>query len=444
MPYNPSLPATPVDVLQISSFYRRMRLRLALLAARAFKFWDRPLKHAINAAEHMRLRDAYYWVYKSKIPLTASEAGVKDALSGTCTPLAAPDGFIPEATLSFAAAGDLLWSDALEYSRDLLFRNISDLLFNSDICYANFETPVTQQPLEKEVIGDKGPPKECCSLEQFDILKGHRARSFNVLNIANNHIFDMGIEGLYTTIETLSKQGIFPLGVNQMPSDAGKANVLDVNGLKIGFIAATFGLNGRPVPPEYMHKINIAKGLACENDRDLHVIHTQIEDCRRQSCDFIIASLHWGYEFEFFPRKWQVDLAHTIIEWGADAIIGHHPHVIQPIERYQTLRDPKRIAPIAYSLGSLTWNFTAPHLALSAVLKMHLSKGTIGGENRTYVTQLEAFPVFRSHAYWTGKPVTQIRKLSDHQGSNAERHPPEYLREMKRYAKLVLGTYGAC
>jgi poly-gamma-glutamate synthesis protein (capsule biosynthesis protein) len=122
--------------------------------------------------------------------------------------------------------------------------------------------------------------------------------------------------------------------------------------------------------------------------------------------------MHWGYEFEFFPRKKQVEIARQLVEEGADAIVCHHPHVAQPVEYYQTKRDPQRKAIIAYSLGSLTWGYSAPHLALSIVLNLELSKGHMHGRKCTYIASAKVTPVCRIYEQVEGKVITRIVKLS--------------------------------
>jgi poly-gamma-glutamate synthesis protein (capsule biosynthesis protein) len=102
--------------------------------------------------------------------------------------------------------------------------------------------------------------------------------------------------------------------------------------------------------------------------------------------DFVIAQLHWGMEYELYPTPEQVDIAHAMAELGVDAIVGHHPHVLQPLELYRTVRDPDRVVPVAYSLGNLTNPFSAPLLCRSGLLRMALHKGRASdGTLRTYV-----------------------------------------------------------
>ena len=119
-------------------------------------------------------------------------------------------------------------------------------------------------------------------------------------------------------------------------------------------------------------------------------------------------------EFEFFPRRYQVDIAHQLIENGADAIISHHNHNIQPYEIYQTQRDPYRKAPIFYGLGNLSSFWSAPHLALSLIANFDVVKGHINGSPKTLIACVSATPVVQMEYDCKKKAMyLEIEKLSD-------------------------------
>ncbi|MGD8790542.1 MAG: CapA family protein [Burkholderiales bacterium] len=432
------LPSTPAEVLHISSALR-MAMNAVCKSAELLGYWDLPYRNAATCFEEMSLLDKLYWAYKCKRPVTRFEDGASPGLFMERDPrlVGLPPEFEKSTGLSLAAVGDLIQTDTLAHSANLLYERIADLLFDRDIAYANLESPLTTQTLHEEVISDKESPIECCSREQFDILKGHKGRFFTVMHTAGNHMADMGVEGVQTTQRQFSADRIVDVGTNRKPEEYGRGRIIERNGLRIGFVSATYGLNGRDLPPEEAWRINVARMHSKRAEPDLSLLKRQLQDCRDQACDFIIASLHWGYEFEFFPRRHQIDIAHELIESGADAIIGHHPHVIQPVEYYRTRRDPDRIAVIAYSLGSLNWTFTAPHLALSLVLNLNLAKGMYRGAPLTYIERSTVTPVFRRHLSLDGVPVTRIEKLADHPG-DSDAIDPEYIAAMRRHVVRVL------
>ena len=436
-----SLPATPADVLRISTQARRLRIGATVKAAELFRFWSRPYDKAAASFEEMAPTDIFYWVYKCRNPIVRPEPHFAGEVpfSADAGVVGLPSGFESHRSLTLGAGGDLFRCSGLDDSKGRLFEKVTDLLFDQTVSYANLESPITEQALREEVFGGGRPPIECCSREQFETLMGHDGRNFTVLHTANNHIFDMGVEGLETTQRVLGEEAILDVGTNRAPADFGKGKVLVRNGIKIGFAGASLGLNGRVLPEAERYRIHLARLCSRVTEPELDLLKRQIDDCKAQGCDFVIASLHWGYEFEFFPRKHQRETAHRLVEHGADAILGHHPHVIQPVEYYRTSRDPERVAVIAYSLGSLTWGFTAPYLVLSAILNLTLSKGLLAGEVRTYIGAAKVSPVFRSHAEQGGKITARIEKLADHRDGRSDTHPRATVAAIERYADLVLG-----
>ncbi len=436
-----SLPSTPADVLDISTRELREILALSTKFAELSGKWRHPLGDAATDIAEMELPDICYWAYKCTHPVTHCEKGerIEALLMTDQSAIGLPEGFEKQQSLTLGAAGDILQADGLEQSKDILFENIADLLFGQDVAYANLESQITTQPLVKEVIGDRGPPTECCSKAQFQVLKGHRGRVFDVLNTSNNHAFDMGVEGLETTLGVFADEGILETGTNRKEAEYSQGRILIKDGIKLGFVSSTFGLNGRPVPPEDAYRINVARLLSKHVDPELEALKQQIDWCKREGCDFIIASLHWGFEFEFFPRKRQVEAARELVEYGADAILCHHPHVIQPVEYYRTRWDPARVAVIAYSLGSLTWGFTAPHIVLSLLLNVKLTKGSLQGQERTYIEKVCVTPIFRSAVKNAEGVETRLEKLADHLNGRSTRHSADYIAQIEDYARLVLG-----
>ena len=434
-----SLPFTPADVLQVGMRARRPVIRGVVNLAERFGFWKRPRARGATATEEMGALDHLNWIYKSRNPLEEYEQAFGDMriTPGAPKQIELPGGFDMMTRLRIGAAGDILRSPGIEASQDRSYERIEDLLFSRDIAYANFESPVTDQPLVEEVIGDAGPPLECCSRAQFEVLSGHKGRRFDVLNTANNHAFDMGVEGVETTREVMAAAGILAVGTNDTPDEHGRARFIEARGIKVGLVSDGFGLNGHELPEAERWRINVSKLLSKRAPPDLSLLKRQIDHCRAEGCDFILASIHWGHEFEFFPRKVQVDTARDLVEYGADSILCHHPHVVQPWEVYRTKRDPNRQAVIAYSLGSLTWGFMAPHIVLSAIMNMRLEKGRIGSETKTYVAAARVTPVVRTYRRERGEMVTRIEKLSELEPGRGMREG--YLERIRAHAALVFG-----
>lgn len=433
-------PATPVRAYP--SFTYGLKIKAAITCASLFGYWNYPRSNASATTEESTVIDKAYWRYKCAKPIVRAEQKVSEALfSRGKSALKLPNGFERACSVTFAAAGDLIPANGLESSKDILFENVSDLLFGADISFANQEAPVSEQ--NKEAVTQVGgsPPIMCCSEAQFSALAGHKGRYFTALNFANNHTLDMGIEGIEATQRLFTQLGIMDIGTPRDLREYGRGKILTKRGIKIGFISATLGLNAGRLPRNETFRIHTAKLMSKYVATDLELLKKQIEDCKKQECDFIIASIHWGYEFEFFPRLRQIEAAHTLIEEGVDLILGHHPHVIQPVEYYCPERDPDRIAIIAYSLGNLTFGwYTAPHLVLSMILKVTLSKGRKSGTSRTYIECASPSPVFQQVALQGDMKLMRIEKLQEHLNESRSYHSARYAKKLKKYADLVFGT----
>lgn len=437
------LPATPLEALSISKVLRFI-VKIIHTSADIFGFWKYPSKKAAADFEEMTLLDKIYWGYKSKNPIVRAEKGsrVKRTRPLTCE---LPGGFVGKHSLTFAAVGDLIKVEGLENSKDRLYEKIAGVIFDSDISYANLESQLTGQDVKAYTFSDKKAPPTCCSNEQYAALKGHNGKVYTLMHTACNHTLDMGLEGLETTLTQLEHDNIVDLGTNRVPAEQHKGKIIEKNGIKIGFVSAAYGLNGLEVPGGKDYMVNVVKfhhRPPAGREVDLTLLNNQINDCKEQGCDIIIASLHWGYEYEFFPRQHQVETAHAMVEAGVDVIISHHAHVLQPVEYYRTRRDPDKTAVIAYSLGNLTTSFSAPHLVLSGILNLTIVKGNVNDEEKTFVREAKLIPVVQRDFTDGGLPVVQLEKLetfSAGKEGNTANEEKAYISAVERYADIVLG-----
>ncbi len=437
------LPSTPLEALSISGVLKFI-VKTIHTWADLFGSWKYPAKKAAADFEDMSLLDKIYWGYKSKNPIVKAEKGsnLETFFKNNSRDIALPVGFESLLSARFAAVGDLIKVDGLENSRDRLYEQVADLIFDSDISYANLESQLTGRDIGEYKFSDKETPPLCLSKDQYEVLKGHRGKQFTVMHTACNHTFDVGLEGVETTLTQLEKDRILDVGTNRVPSEQAKGRILEKNGLKIGFVSATYGLNGKKVPGGKEYTVNVVKfhpgkKPTADGNVDLSLLNRQIADCKGQGCDLIVASLHWGYEYEFFPRKHQVEMAHALVEAGVDVVLSHHPHVLQPVEFYRPRRDPERTAVIAYSLGNLTSSFSAPHLVLSGILNLTLVKGKVNGGVKTLVREVRLFPVVQRDFVEGDLPGIRLEKLEVLSGDRAGSQEEEgYLSAVKKYAGL--------
>ncbi|RWJ04390.1 MAG: CapA family protein [Mesorhizobium sp.] len=435
------LPDTYIDILKPPSVRYWLKMNAVYCAARLIGFWDKPRPQVTEDSEEYTFINEAYANYKYLKPITRPEQTVYDTLFASDRSIVKlPPDFETTASLTMGAAGDLMPAEGLEASKDILFENVADVLLNVDISFANLEAPVTEQKIEVKFTGGDAAPIMGFSPSEFAAVAGHKGLNFNLLSFANNHAFDWGVEGLNTTSKLLAQHGIVPIGTPRTPLDYGRATIIHKQGITIGFVSTTDSLNGPKPPPDAAHRIHVAK--LSSTSPNLELLKRQIVDAKTQGCDFIVASLHWGCEAEFFPRKHQIDIAHTLVEAGVDLLLGHHPHVIQPVEYYRTKRDQRRIAVIAYSLGGLGYRwYTAPHFALGLILNLKIEKGKTDVGERTYIACVNPVPVFQNIfvSYFGDMRIKRLEMLTNHlEGGGESSSLGSYASEVKRYADLVL------
>lgn len=368
--------------------------------------WRYPAQ-ASGDLETMRFLDKVYWLYKSGHPVRRGMrgAGLEEYFESQYDHAwTLPEGFTPEREASLAAVGDLMSHAWLAGSADTLYRDVEELVFGADVAMANLECvvlPAAAAPLTFET--QAGPPLHF-DPPAFEVVRGSGARAFTFMATACNHSLDFGPDGVASTIDALRSRRVSFHGVNEREEDARAMTLLEANGIQIGVVSFTFGLNARRPPADRPWLVNRTNLNDPGREVDLTALEGQLAHGRREGVDFVVAQLHWGMEYEHYPRPAQLELAHRLAELGVDAIVGHHPHVLQPAEWYRTRRDPARVVPVFYSLGNLTNPFSAPYLCRSGVARIDLARGTSAdGTVRTYVkgaslTELEqvADPARRS------------------------------------------------
>lgn len=408
------------------------------------RFWQYPLD--VDIEDFDSLLGNLYYLYISEKPVLRADKG-RDLesffLNHRHPPMPLlPAGFRKHTSLTMSAVGDLICykaHEALDQSEGTFYEHVADRIFNADISIANLESMLTTGPIADMVFGSDMAPKVNAKRAQFNAVKGHRGRQYTVFQTANNHVFDSGMEAFDTTHDVLEAEGFYYVGTNRKPEDAKKGLILTVNGIRLGIVAATWGVNNRALPEGKEYLVNLVRFHRHDGHVDLSLLEEQMTYCRSQGCDLVILCLHWGFEWEFFPRQHQISQAHSLVESGADVIIGHHAHVIQPVEWYRSQRDPDRVVPILYGLGNLSPFCWISHTVLSLIANIRIAKGFVNGVEKTLVEGLDLTPVLYVESEQDGKPCARIEALGDFVGQSAEGHMRAYARQVAEYADLVLG-----
>jgi poly-gamma-glutamate capsule biosynthesis protein CapA/YwtB (metallophosphatase superfamily) len=232
---------------------------------------------------------------------------------------------------------------------DDLFAGVADVFRQADFGFVNLETPVAP-------AHSKGSKPF-----QFDapiaLLESLKSDGIKVVSFANNHVFDQGHVGFGETLEHLRDAGILFAGAGSSAENAWKPVIIEKNDIKVGLLGMTRWLNGNRNPDKdtephvaffpYPGESLGAPGL------DAPAVLEKIKAARSQ-CDLLLISIHWGTEYAPAPHPEDVELAHGFLEAGASAVLGHHPHVLQPVETYLT--QDSRSTVIFYSLGNFLSN----------------------------------------------------------------------------------------
>ncbi|GGE50948.1 CapA family protein [Actibacterium pelagium] len=385
-----------------------------------------------------------YWAQKCVNPITEpmKGAGLKEYFEPFRKARfdLKPAGFTTETEYRFSAVGDLMPAIHIEDSKDGLYRHVEDLIFGADCAFANLECTIA--PGELRNIGDfevGGTPILNVTRDQFEVLTHHKQSRFDVLQLANNHVLDAGEAGILASLEAMKQSGIEHIGVFETEALANTPKVLDVGSVKVGWIAHTYCVNEKPLPDGKPWMVDVTP-FHVERSPDLSRLLSQIEDARQAGCDIVIVCLHWGAEWEFYPLPVQLDWAHQIAEAGADAIIGTHPHVIQPVEIYRPENAPWKSVPILYSLGNLTPTMSAAYTTLSIVANLAIGEGHLGGDPKKLVTALELTPVAFLGEEVQGKTRAACVPLRDLKGHRLDSAMQTYVDELSSFSDLVLGT----
>ena len=209
------------------------------------------------------------------------------------------------------------------------FEKIEELFSKFDVVFCNLECPLFKSgPKRSEDWILYSSPESIVALKQINC---------DIVSLGNNHITDYGGEGLIETREFLENNGIKAVGAGKNQKDASKGVILEKQGIKIGFLAYL----SRNYPNSTIATENIA---GCASYENLNKVQKDVEEIKK-SVDRVCVSLHWGDEFFSYPSPEQIEIAHRIIDFGCDIIIGHHPHVVQGVEEYNN-------GIIVYSLGN--------------------------------------------------------------------------------------------
>lgn len=239
--------------------------------------------------------------------------------------------------------------DAYDY--DWPFARLQTLFRSADLVMVNCETAITR--------AQKQEPKQFHFKMNPDLVEAFRRGNISLVTLANNHVYDYGAEGLRDTIRFLDAYGIGHVGAGMTLSEARKPVVRSIRGKTIAFLG--YG--------NYSPATDKSPGTAYRYPE--YIVH-DIRAAKQSGAHIVIVNFHWGIERAKQPTEHDRSLAHLAIDNGADVVVGHHPHVLQPVEMYKG-------KVIAYSLGNFIFGGNRRSAQKSALLKITIgAQGEIG------------------------------------------------------------------
>jgi poly-gamma-glutamate synthesis protein (capsule biosynthesis protein) len=255
----------------------------------------------------------------------------------------------PAAELRIAAVGDIMLGgtaapEMQKYGYDYPFEPTRDILKSAQIVFGNLEGPLTNG-------GEAGTAKQYVFRSPPDKVAPALARAgFSVVSLANNHTLDYGPEGLMDTRAALDKAGIRHTGAGRNAAEARQPVYMMADGVTVAFLAYSLTF------PEEFWAGPDKPGTAFGHEQH---VRADVAAARR-TADIVVVSFHWGQEGKTELRDYQTQLARAAIDAGAAAVLGHHPHILQGVERY-------RDGVILYSLGNFAFGSYSNTATRSAI-----------------------------------------------------------------------------
>ncbi len=255
------------------------------------------------------------------------------------------------ASFTFTGVGDNLLHDTLfvyheqdtgnrDYSG--MYSEVTPYFQKSDLSYINFETPCAG-----DAFGLSGYPSFNGPLEMIDTLAG---MGLNWFSTSSNHSLDAGADGLLAEMAYVNEKypDIFYTGTYPDAQSQNIPVVMEINGIRVGLASFTYGLNGYVLPEDKPWLVNVFVKNEETGEVDYDLMDRILDPLIAQS-DVQIVSMHWGVEYQNQPNGMQKAVAQYLHDKGVEAVIGSHPHVIQPAE---IIKSADQETLVYYSLGN--------------------------------------------------------------------------------------------
>ncbi|WP_102346613.1 CapA family protein [Bacillus sp. Marseille-P3661] len=284
-----------------------------------------------------------------------------------------------KSTATLVGIGDILihgtvYKDARlqdgSYDFTHMLESVSPYIESADIAFANQETVIGGSE-----IGLSTYPRFNSPFEVGDALK---KIGIDVVSMANNHTLDRGEEAIRNAINYWNKLGITYVGSYLSEEDQQTIRVIQKNDISFSFLAYTYGTNGIPVPKGKEYLVNLI---------NTEKIKEEINRAKSLS-DVVVVSLHFGNEYIRLPNEQQKQLVKELVNAGANIILGHHPHVLQPTEWVTSETGNKAF--VIYSLGNFLSGQKELYREIGGIIQLEIEK-TRNGNHTSIIIKNPAF-----------------------------------------------------
>ncbi|MRH43662.1 CapA family protein [Aquibacillus halophilus] len=331
-----------------------------------------------------------------------------------------PETITSEITIS--AIGDMLihdrvYEEALTsdgYDFSSMLAPVKPFLTKSTISIANQETMIGGVELGLSSYPLFNSPHE--------VGDGLRDIGIDVVTLANNHTLDRGEEAVQSAIKHWEEIDMMYTGSYKNQEDSQLIRVYHTEeDIDVSFLSYTYGTNGIPVPEGKDYLVNLI---------DKEKMASDIEEAK-DLADVVVLSLHFGNEYERMPSQQQKDLVQFAADQGVHAIIGHHPHVLQPVEWVEG-KDGNQTF-VAYSLGNFLSGQVDFYRCVGGIVNFTVEKTVKGEEETIKVKSPQFIPTFVERGKEQYYQVTPMYQLTNKDLQNAEEHYQEIKAHMSQW-----------
>ncbi|HHY73328.1 MAG TPA: CapA family protein [Bacillus bacterium] len=273
---------------------------------------------------------------------------------------------LPPTTATLVGIGDILihgivYKDAqigTSYNFKPMLAQVKPYIERADIAFANQETMIGGAQLGLSTYPTFNSP--------FEVGDALKDAGVDIVSMANNHTLDRGEKAIQNAIQHWNKIGMAYTGSFSSEDDKQIIRTLKANDITFSFLAYTYGTNGIPVPNGKPYLVNLI---------NLENMKKEIAEAKSIS-DVVVVSVHFGNEYQRQPSDQQKQLVKELANAGANIILGHHPHVLQPTDWIE--RDDGQKTFVIYSLGNFLSGQKGIYKEIGGILQVDVEK-TVGG-----------------------------------------------------------------